>query len=244
VATDDRQILVTGTAPAPANWLVPGNGQIRPKTITATFDGSGAGSAFIPTLKIKSDGGKLIGTYPVASSVAAGGSAEVSWFPGLTNSLSAARIAVVGARIEMHGTQSISASTNTDLTYDTVAFDTGGFANLGADNRKLTAPTNGLYLVICERAWPYNNFGRRLVGVTQNSFYASGGALLSNDSRSAIWSSPVGGTGGAPETTNGMVTLVAASAGDFFATGANTDAALSTGGGTAEYFSAILLGQL
>ena len=81
MATDDRQTLVTGTAPAPADWLIAGNGQIRPKTITATFDGTSAASAFTPALKIYSDGGELIGVYPYVGSVAAGASVEVSWFP-------------------------------------------------------------------------------------------------------------------------------------------------------------------
>ena len=82
MATDDRQTLVTGTAPAPADWLVPGNGQIRPKTIIATFNGSGAASGFYPALKIKSDGGETIGIYPSQVLVQAGGTAVVSWFPG------------------------------------------------------------------------------------------------------------------------------------------------------------------
>lgn len=81
MATDDRQVLVTGTAPAPATFTIPGNGQVRPKTIFATFDGTNAASAFLPCIKITSDGGELVGVYP-APSVAAGGSAEASWFPG------------------------------------------------------------------------------------------------------------------------------------------------------------------
>lgn len=81
MATDDRQILVTGTASAPADWTVPGNGQIRPKCITAAFDGSGAASTFFPAIKLISDAGVVVGIYPCLTSVAAGGSAEVSWFP-------------------------------------------------------------------------------------------------------------------------------------------------------------------
>ena len=81
MATDDRQIFVAGTAGAPAQWRVPGNGQIRPKAVYATFDGTGAAVAFLPILEVFSDGGELIGRYKANSTVAAGGSADVSWFP-------------------------------------------------------------------------------------------------------------------------------------------------------------------
>lgn len=80
MATDDKQILVAGTAPTPADFLIPGNGQIQPKAVNAVFDGSGAASAFLPTLEIVSDAGVVVARCP-APSVAAGGSAEVSWFP-------------------------------------------------------------------------------------------------------------------------------------------------------------------
>lgn len=81
VATDDKQILVTGTAPAPATWLVPGNGQVTPRSVFAHYDGTGAGVAFLPALKVISDAGQTVGIYPCGSSVAAGASADVSWFP-------------------------------------------------------------------------------------------------------------------------------------------------------------------
>lgn len=81
VATDDQQILVTGTAPAPATWLVPGNGQITPRSVFAHYDGTAAATAYFPALKVISDGGKTVGIYPCLTAVAAGGSADVSWFP-------------------------------------------------------------------------------------------------------------------------------------------------------------------
>jgi hypothetical protein len=84
VATDDVQRLVTGTAPAPAHFVVPGNGQIRPKTVFATYDGTGAAGSFKPALKVISDGGETVGVYATDDTVAAGASADVSWFPGVT----------------------------------------------------------------------------------------------------------------------------------------------------------------
>lgn len=83
MATDDQQVLVTGVEAAPASFVVPGSGQIRPKTIYAKYIGAGVGSSYIPALKITSDGGELIGIYPAFGAVAAGASANVTWFPGL-----------------------------------------------------------------------------------------------------------------------------------------------------------------
>jgi hypothetical protein len=95
VATDDQQVRVTGIADAPASYLIPGNGQIAPKAVFASFDGTGAAGAFKPALKITSDGGELIGIYPTDSTVAAGGSADVSWAPFLGRGGGSATGAVV-----------------------------------------------------------------------------------------------------------------------------------------------------
>ena len=79
MATDDRQILVAGTSPAPASFTVPGNGQIRPKCVRAVYNGAAA-AAFLPVLQIVSDANVIVGEC-VGTQVAAGGSAAVSWFP-------------------------------------------------------------------------------------------------------------------------------------------------------------------
>lgn len=101
MATDDQQVLVAGTAPTPALFRVPGNGQIRPKAIFATFDGSGAAAPFLPAVKITSDGGELVGVYPTCASVAAGGSAAVSWFRGLAADCCPTAGAIPGVAIEV-----------------------------------------------------------------------------------------------------------------------------------------------
>lgn len=83
MATDDQQVLVTGAASAPASFRIPGNGQIQPKAVFASYDGTGAAGDFVPALKIISDGGETVGIYPTESPVVAGASADVSWFPGV-----------------------------------------------------------------------------------------------------------------------------------------------------------------
>lgn len=84
MATDDQQILVVGQATTPASWVVPGNGQVTPRTVFANYDGTSAAGAFFPALKVISDGGETVGIFPCATSVVAGGSADVTWFPGVT----------------------------------------------------------------------------------------------------------------------------------------------------------------
>lgn len=91
MATDDQQILVAGTAPAPASFLVPGNGQIRPKAVRAVFDGTAA-AAFLPVLQILSDGGVLVAEC-VGAQVAAGASAAVSFFPRVSAAQSSSKLA-------------------------------------------------------------------------------------------------------------------------------------------------------
>ena len=82
MATDDQQVLVTGVASAPATFRIPGNGQITPRAIFAHYDGSSAAGTYVPALKITSDGGELVGIYPLRSTtLAAGVSADMSWFP-------------------------------------------------------------------------------------------------------------------------------------------------------------------
>jgi hypothetical protein len=234
----DVALVNTTVTAEPKDYTLTGQQQVLLKAVRATINGSAAATAFVPTLQLLAPDGTVMWESATAASVAAGGSADVSWFPGLGGGTSPSEIDVFGARIEMHATQTVNNATNTDLTYDTVAFDTAGMANLGSDARKLTVVTSGLYLVCCERAWQVNGTNRRLIGLTQNNFYGSGGALIVDDARLAI-------TGGG-QTTNGFATLVSCTAGDFLATGANQDSGvnLTTGGGASEYFAAILIGAL
>lgn len=248
MATDDQQILVTGTAPAPATWLVPGNGQITPRSVFAHYDGSAAAASFFPTLKVISDAGQTVGIYRCAIAVAAGGSADVSWFPGLGGVTSGSAQALIGARIQTINGQTIADDTKTDLTYDNVYFDTDGMANLGSDARILTVNTPGVYLVTATTVWPYlaNAQGRRITGVVHNGYYsASGVPDQSNvvDERMPIWAH-AGAVGGAPRTTTTALGIFAAVAGDFFASGVFqiSGGNASCGGFELNTFSALLIG--
>lgn len=79
----DVQYRPLGEEPAPAGWTLQGGLEIVPKTAYASFDGTGAAGPFVPCLRIVSDAGIVAGEYVADASVAAGGSADVSWFRGL-----------------------------------------------------------------------------------------------------------------------------------------------------------------
>ena len=98
MATDDQQVLVTGQESAPASFRVPGNGQIQPKAIFAHFNGASAATAFVPALKVISDGGETVAICPCPTTVAAAGSADVSWFPHVA--VTAAGELIAGVTLE------------------------------------------------------------------------------------------------------------------------------------------------
>lgn len=156
MATDDQQVLVTGTAAAPASFRIPGNGQIQPKSVFATYDGTGAAGAFQPALKVISDGGEVVGIYPCDTSVQAGGTADVSWFPHVAAQKTAA---LPLGLVRNQGTQVISALTQSPLTWSQSAISDSAFYSwtIGAPSilKVLQAGTYLAWLsVTADSDWP------------------------------------------------------------------------------------------
>jgi hypothetical protein len=79
----DTQIHPTGTENVPADYLIQKSAEILLKGVYASFDGSGAGGDFLPLLRIISNAGSVVLEAVSDTTVAAGGSADVSWFPHL-----------------------------------------------------------------------------------------------------------------------------------------------------------------
>jgi hypothetical protein len=82
----DTAIRAKVTAAAPLNYVVAGGQEIIVKTVYGVFDGTGAGTAFYPTIRLLAPGGDVVGEYRAEATVAAGASAQVTWFPGVTES--------------------------------------------------------------------------------------------------------------------------------------------------------------
>jgi hypothetical protein len=79
----DLPIVIPDTAVAPKDYTLSGTQELALKTVRALIDGSGAASAFLPTLQLLDPNGHVMWEGATSDTVAAGGSADVSWFPGL-----------------------------------------------------------------------------------------------------------------------------------------------------------------
>lgn len=96
-AADQIAISLPAVSSAPSDYVVPGSQEIELQTVTATFDGTGAGGAFLPALQIISDAGILLATFIDTSvSVAAGGSAEVTFGTFLRRATPSTTTVVIG----------------------------------------------------------------------------------------------------------------------------------------------------
>ena len=92
-----KSIAVLGSDQVPLAYTVPVPGTLTTLAASAVFNGSAA-AAFIPCLSLYDSDGNLI-SRATAPEVAAGDSAEVSWFPGLGLAAASATGAVVGAYV-------------------------------------------------------------------------------------------------------------------------------------------------
>jgi hypothetical protein len=79
----DISILDKAAASVPKAYKIAGAQEIVLKGVTASFDGGGAGGNWIPAVQVIDPSGFVVGTYTIGSTLAAGVSADVSWFPGV-----------------------------------------------------------------------------------------------------------------------------------------------------------------
>jgi hypothetical protein len=79
----DVALLASTVQDAGGGYTVPGAQEIILKCCTASYDGAGAGGNFLPALQIIAPNGAVMGTFPTSTTVTAGNSADVSWFPRL-----------------------------------------------------------------------------------------------------------------------------------------------------------------
>jgi len=76
------QVLRDAVVSAPFTYTVPGEQLLGLVAVRASFDGSGAAGAFLPSVQIKSAAGAVM-VHAEGTSVAAGASADASFFPGV-----------------------------------------------------------------------------------------------------------------------------------------------------------------
>lgn len=80
----DVQILAPGTSAAPLDYTVPGLQEILVKACSASFNGAAAASSYVPTVQLVAPSGIIASSCPVNTTLAAGASADASWFPGIS----------------------------------------------------------------------------------------------------------------------------------------------------------------
>jgi hypothetical protein len=81
----DEQIHPTGTVAVPADYKIPPTAELLLKNAYAHFDGSGAAGSFLPLVRIISDAGSVVVEAVADTTIAAGASADASWFPHLAS---------------------------------------------------------------------------------------------------------------------------------------------------------------
>lgn len=153
----DVSIVNTTVTSTPKDYKVPGSQELLVKAVRASIDGSAAGSSFLPALQLLDPAGNVMWTaVDTGTTVAAGGSADVSWFPGVkkgaTSSTSTGGLPwCLGVN---DNTSLPSGNTFTKFTMHGAFFfgDTSDntvmdFADDGTGNYGIQLKANGLYLV-------------------------------------------------------------------------------------------------
>lgn len=153
----DVSIHVPSTTAAPKPYTITGTQDLVIRGITATFDGTGAASTWIPAVQIIDPSGVVAGTYPYSQPLAAGASADVSWFPAIGGASSSVGLdSMLMARVNAVGNQSIpEGDPGTIVTWGEAVIDTGSptpFWNVAHPTR-LTAPVDGVYLTLVNLNW-------------------------------------------------------------------------------------------
>jgi hypothetical protein len=77
----DAQIHPGGTVSVPADYVIPSGAELLLKNAYAKFDGSGAFGDYKPLLRVISDSGSVVAEAVADTIIAAGASADATWFP-------------------------------------------------------------------------------------------------------------------------------------------------------------------
>lgn len=89
----DRQYVAPfGDKAVPADWVLPAALEFMPKLAYASFNGAAAGGSFKPCLRLISDSGHVAAEAVADTIVAAGASADVTWFPAVSQQITGSSV--------------------------------------------------------------------------------------------------------------------------------------------------------
>lgn len=154
----DTQIVNSQSSAAPSDYVLPASVEFVLKAVNADFDGSAA-TAFLPAVEIVSDSGHVIAEcVDPASSVAAGGFANASFFPGVKHAPAA------------------STPTASGLSWGVVSLDTdAGVLPIGATNYiipyNLSNGSDTFFMTNDAATFSIEDASNSMV-LAQNGFYA------------------------------------------------------------------------
>lgn len=74
-------LIRDGPVAVPLEYTVPASGELLPLSIRATVDGSSSGQSFYAVVQLIAPSGRNLGNY-ITTPIAAGVSADITWFPG------------------------------------------------------------------------------------------------------------------------------------------------------------------
>lgn len=156
---------------------MPGSQEIQLSSVSAEYDGTGAGGAFDPTLSVYSQDGQLLSRTKVGSTVAAGGTAVCTWIPFLRQASASGGVA--WAKIDSRSTTITVQSSNTLLlpevtesfsTNDPTVFDEASKVVSGTTYKGVRFLKNGVYWVMVGFNCTGAGAGDTLIG-----YYTQGG---------------------------------------------------------------------
>lgn len=153
----DSVLTRDGPVGVPLDYQVPNSGELLPVSVRATMDGTSAASTFYATVQIISPSGRVM-TNAISNPIAAGGSADVTWFRGVTNIPSSSAV-LPGTSVDRSITsQSIPNNTSTPISFDSVLFDDLGWFTASSPT-KITVNIAGQFLLTYTLAWVYPGAG-------------------------------------------------------------------------------------
>jgi hypothetical protein len=143
--------------------VLPGSVELLLKGVYAKYDGSGAATPYVPLLRLISDAGSTAFEIPADNTIAAGASADVTWFPGVAGGTSQSATAP-GATAYLWGVfspQTIPNNSSTRVRWD--HFQTNDTTIFGTETSAGSGP-------------PFHNTaGDSVLGFTGfGSYYCSG----------------------------------------------------------------------
>lgn len=170
-ALQDTQLIFAdspGSLPAEYDFV----SGLTVQAITARVNGAGAAAAFLPTLSLYSQDGKLLARVPSDTVYQVGDTGEVTWAPFLGRRLtSAIDVPTLGAALfrTLATPQAIptGAAYVTAVSFPTVLFDTDGMYDAGNPTR-LTVQHAGVYEIQASGGFVANAAGDRAAAIKLN----------------------------------------------------------------------------